>query len=131
MLKIAAVGATALCAGILCTTPYSLSVTPHGSVSLSLDRAAALIGRPLTPFSVAGVHRRMVRRAYRREYYGGAYGHYGYGYGTYQPYAYGYNQPWNNYGYGTYQPYGYGYGTYGLYGYHAYRPLRRFGYYRY
>ena len=37
MLKIAAAGATALCAGILCTTPYSLSVTPQGSVSLSLD----------------------------------------------------------------------------------------------
>jgi hypothetical protein len=119
MLKIAAAGATALCAGILCTTPYSLSVTPQGSVSLSLDRAAALIGHPLTPMSVAGVHRRAERRAYRRGYYGGAYaGNYGYGtysqpygYGTYQPYAYGYgtygmfNRPWANYGYGTSQPY--------------------------
>ena len=64
MLKIAAAGATALCAGILCTTPYSLSVTPQGSVSLSLDRAAARIGHPLTPMSVAGVHRRAMRRTY-------------------------------------------------------------------
>ena len=64
MLKIAAAGATALCAGILCTTPYSLSVTPQGSVSLSLDRAAARIGHPLTPMSVAGVHRRAMRRTF-------------------------------------------------------------------
>ena len=64
MLKIAAAGATALCAGILCTTPYSLSVTPPGSVSLSLDSAAARIGHPLTPMSVAGVHRRAMRRTY-------------------------------------------------------------------
>jgi hypothetical protein len=62
MLKIAAAGATALCAGILLTTPYSLSVTPQGSVSLSMDRAAARIGHPLTPMSVAGVHRRAMRR---------------------------------------------------------------------
>jgi hypothetical protein len=41
MLKIAAAGATVLCAGILCTTPYSLNVTPQGSVSLSMDSAAA------------------------------------------------------------------------------------------
>jgi hypothetical protein len=62
MLKIAAAGATALCAGILLTTPYSLSVTPQGSVSLSMDRAAARIGHPLTPMSIAGVHRRAMRR---------------------------------------------------------------------
>jgi len=64
MLKIAAAGATALCAGILCTTPYSLNVTPQGSVSLSLDRAAARIGHPLTPMSAAGVHRRAMRRTF-------------------------------------------------------------------
>jgi hypothetical protein len=39
--------------------------------------------------SVAGVHRRAERRAYRRQYYGGEYSG-NYGYGTYQPYAYGY-----------------------------------------
>ena len=127
MLKIAAAGATALCAGILCTTPYSLSVTPQGSVSLSLDRAAALIGHPLTPMSVAGVHRRAMRRTYgvganlgyhpvaRAAAYGavaagagyyGAGGWGGYGYGT------GYSYPSYSYGYGTGYSYpSYGYGT--------------------
>jgi len=88
MLKIAAVSATALCAGILCTTPYSLSVTPQGSVSLSLNRAAALIGHPLTPMSVAGVHRRAMRRTYgvgANLGYGAGYGGWG-GYG-YHPVA--------------------------------------------
>jgi len=69
MLKIVAAGVTALCASILCTTPYSFRATPEGSVSLSLDSAAAVIGRPLTPMSMAGVH----RRAYRRAHYGAYY----------------------------------------------------------
>jgi hypothetical protein len=45
--------------------------------------AQAIIGRPLTPFSFAGVARRTTRRAV----YGGAYGGYGYGGG------YGYAPP--------------------------------------
>jgi hypothetical protein len=81
MLKIAAAGVTALCAGILCATPYSLRVTPQGSVSLSLDSASAVIGHPLIPMSVAGVY----RRADRREHYGGAYNGGNYRYETYQP----------------------------------------------
>jgi len=136
MLKIAAAGATALCAGILCTTPYSLSVTPQGSVSLSLDRAAARIGHPLTPMSVAGVHRRAMRRTYgvganlgyhpvaRAALYGAAAtgaGYYGAGYGG-----------WGGYGYGTgysYASYGYSYGT----GYNIPGPFAdwRPGYYSY
>jgi len=92
MLNIAAAGVTALCAGILCATPYSLRVTPQESVSLSLDSASAVIGHPLTPMSGAGVHRRAERRDYRRSG--------NYGYGTYQPYAYGYGS-----GFGMYQPY--------------------------
>jgi len=106
MLKIAAAGATVLCAGILCTTPYSLSVTPQGSVSLSLDRAAARIGHPLTPMSVAGVHRRAMRRTYgvganlgyhpvaRAALYGTAAtgaGYYGAGYGGWG--GWGWNRP--------------------------------------
>ena len=137
MLKIAAAGATALCAGILCTTPYSLSVTPQGSVSLSLDSAVARIGHPLTPMSVAGVHRRAMRRTYgvganlgyhpvaraavygaaAAGYYGAGYGGWGgYGYGTgYSAYGYGYGTGYSypSYGYGTgysYPSYGYGYG---------------------
>jgi hypothetical protein len=80
MSKIMTVGATALFACILCATPLSLRVSPEGNLSLSVDNASAVIGRPLTPGSVAGVNRRVHRRAYRR-------GYYGYGY---QPYYRGY-----------------------------------------
>jgi hypothetical protein len=93
MSKIMTIGATALFACILCATPLSLRVSPEGNVSLSLDSASAVIGRPLTPGSVAGVNRRVHRRAYRRGYYG----YPGYGYGTYRPsYGYGY-QPYRGY----------------------------------
>ena len=152
MLKIAAAGATALCAGILCTTPYSLSVTPQGSVSLSLDSAAARIGHPLTPMSVAGVHRRAMRRTYgvganlgyhpvaRAALYGAAAtgaGYYGAGYGGWGGYGYGtgYGYPAYGYGYGTgysYPSYGYGYGTgysYPAYGYGYGRGIVRRGLY--
>jgi hypothetical protein len=113
MSKFVTVGATALFTCILCATPLSLRLSPEGNVSLSMDSASAVIGRPLTPMSVAGVNRRAHRRAYRRDYYGygsGAYYNpYRYGYGTYQPYssygAYGAYQPWSGYGYGyQYQP---------------------------
>ena len=99
MSKVVTVGATALFACVLCATPLSLRFSPEGNVSLSVDSASAVIGRPLTPMSVAGVHRRAHRRAYRRDYYGyGAYASspYRYGYGTHQPYSYGgyAYQPW-------------------------------------
>jgi len=106
MSKLVTVGASALFACILCATPFSLRFSPEGNVSLSTDTASAVIGRPLTPMSVAGVHRRAERRAYRRGYYGyGAYNNpYRYGYGTYQPYSY------SGYGYAPSRPYsGYGY----------------------
>ena len=110
MSKLVTVGATALFACVLCATPYSLRFSPDGKMSLSADTASAVIGRPLTPVSVAGVHRRAERRAYRRGYYGyGAYNNpYRYGYGTYRPYSYsgyGYasSRPWSGYGY-AYQP---------------------------
>jgi hypothetical protein len=95
--------AAVLCGVVLCAAPFSLRFSPEGSVSLSVDRAAAIIGRPLTPLSIAGAHRRAYRRAYRGAYYG---------YG-------GYYHPYRRYGY--YRPYR-------LYGY--YRPHRRYGYYR-
>src|SRR5262245_42650678 len=111
MSKVVTVGATTLFACVLCATPLSVRFSPEGTVTLSVDSAAAVIGRPLTPFSIAGVHRRAERRAYRRGYYGSGYGtyqpysYYGSGYGTYQPYSgYGYAyQPWSGYGYG-YRP---------------------------
>jgi hypothetical protein len=119
MSKTVTVGATALFACVLCATPLSLRLSPEGNVSLSMDSASAVIGRPLTPMSVAGVNRRAHRRAYRRDYYGYGYGAYyspyRYGYGTYQPGSYygGTYQPYSYYGgYGTYQPWsGYSYGS--------------------
>jgi hypothetical protein len=101
MSKIVTVGATAVVACILCAAPVSLRFSPEGNVSLTQDSASAVIGRPLTPMSVAGVNRRAHRRAYRQGYYGyGAYNNpYRYTYGTSQPYSY------SGYGYGyAYQP---------------------------
>jgi hypothetical protein len=73
MKKISVIGATLVAAAVLCAAPISL----HQGVSLSVDKAQARIGRPLTPGSIAGVNRRMNRRA---GYYGqGGYRHYGHG----------------------------------------------------
>src|SRR5689334_4787392 len=99
-------------ATIFCAVPLSLDWSPTKSPSLSVDTADARIGRPLTPGSVAGVNRRVHRRAYRRGAYGtGAYYRpYRTGYGTYQPSYSGYAyQPYNRYQ-NYQQPY-YGYGN--------------------
>ena len=53
---------------LLTAAPLSLHYSPAKVLSASLDRAEARVGRPLTPVSVAGVH----RRAHRRAYYGAA-----------------------------------------------------------
>ncbi len=53
-----------LSAGLLAAIPFSVQWTPAKALSLSLDKAEARIGRPLTPMSVAGVNRRVHRRAY-------------------------------------------------------------------
>jgi hypothetical protein len=58
------VGAT-----LMCAAPVSFHWSPAQTPSLSVDKANAVIGRPLTPGSVAGVNRRMHRRAYRHGYY--------------------------------------------------------------
>ncbi len=58
---------------VFAAIPTSIKLSPANVTSLSmlsLDAAEARIGRPLTPLSVAGVH----RRAYRRGYSGGYYG---------------------------------------------------------
>ena len=52
--------ATALC----CAAPLSLHWSAANAPSLSVDTADARVGRPLTPMSVAGVNRRVHRRAY-------------------------------------------------------------------
>jgi hypothetical protein len=54
---------------VFAAIPTSIKLSPANVTSLSLlslDTAEARIGRPLSPVSVAGVH----RRAYRRGYYG-------------------------------------------------------------
>ena len=66
---------------LLCAAPFSLQWSSDKGISLSPDFANAVIGRPLTPRSVAGVHRRAHRRAYyyhhqpfyHRVYYHGHY----------------------------------------------------------
>jgi hypothetical protein len=63
-------------AALVTAAPLSLHYSPAKVLSVSLDRAEARLGRPLTPGSVAGVNRRMNRRAY--------YGAGAVGYGAYR-----------------------------------------------
>ena len=60
-------------AALLTAAPFSLQWSQK-TVALSLDSADARVGRPLTPMSVAGVHRRAYRRgAYGTAAYGSSY----------------------------------------------------------
>jgi len=146
---------------LLISTALLVTALPFtfDGVTPTVSKAHAIIGRPLTPMSVAGVHRRAMRRTYGvganlgyhpvaraaaygaaaagAGYYGARYGgwggwgypSYGYGYGT------GYSYPSYGYGYGTgysYPSYGYGYGTgysYPAYGYGYGRGIVRRGLY--
>jgi hypothetical protein len=63
MKKLTLLGVT-LSAALLAAAPVSLHWSPAKTLSLSLDQANARVGRPLTPGSVAGVNRRVHRRAY-------------------------------------------------------------------
>ena len=78
-------------AALFTATPLSLHYSSAKVLSVSLDRAEARVGRPLTPMSVAGVNRRVHRRAYYGAAAAGAaaYGAYGYrracGYYPYPP----------------------------------------------
>jgi hypothetical protein len=80
---------TIIGAALLAAAPFSLQWSQK-TVALSLNSAEARIGRPLTPMSVAGVH----RRAYRHGAYGTAAAYSGY-YATVNPgYSYGgYHRP--------------------------------------
>jgi hypothetical protein len=62
MKRLSALGLIAA-AALFCAAPLSLHWSAK-SPSLSVDTADARIGRPLTPMSVAGVNRRVHRRAY-------------------------------------------------------------------
>jgi hypothetical protein len=81
-------------AALLCAAPVSLHWSPAKQFGWSLDTAQARIGRPLTPMSVAGVNRRMHRRAY--------YGSYGANYGGYHHPYYAYGRPYYHRGYYRY-----------------------------
>jgi hypothetical protein len=69
MKRMSLIGATLVGAAVLWAAPVSLHQSQDKGLSLSVDKAQAVIGRPLTPGSVAGVHRRMHRRAYRHGYH--------------------------------------------------------------
>jgi hypothetical protein len=66
MRKLALVAATVMSAVVFSAAPISVKWSAEKSLSLSQDKAFAVIGRPLTPGSAAGVHRRVERRAVRR-----------------------------------------------------------------
>jgi hypothetical protein len=68
MKKLMLVGAIVLGAATLSVSPVSLNWSGTQGVSVSQDKAYAVIGRPATPGSVAGVARRTTRRAVRRHY---------------------------------------------------------------
>ena len=112
-------------AALLAAAPFSLQWSQK-TVALSLDSADARIGRPLTPLSIAGVHRRAYRRAvYGTAAYGvgsyyGASGYPGYSYGSYGYPAYGYGSYASSYGYGPYASGYRGYGYRSLYASAAY-----------
>lgn len=61
----------ALGAALLSAAPISLHWSSTAAPSLSIDRAHARVGHPLSPGSVAGVNRRVNRRTARHGYYGG------------------------------------------------------------
>src|SRR5689334_10247763 len=71
-------------AALLTTVPLSPHYAPSQVPSVSLDRAEARVGRPLTPMSVAGVNRRVHRRAYYGAAAAGAAAYGAYGYGAYR-----------------------------------------------
>jgi hypothetical protein len=80
MNKLSALGFV-VATGLLCSAPVTVNWSPAKTPLLSIDTADARVGRPLTPMSVAGVNRRVHRRAY----YGAAAaaGAAGYGYYNY------------------------------------------------
>ena len=64
MISVRTTSIAAALAALLCAAPYSIQWSPETGLGVSPVSAQARIGRPLTPLSVAGVHRRAHRRAY-------------------------------------------------------------------
>jgi hypothetical protein len=63
--KAALICAAAAAGAVLCAMPISVERSAISGIVLSIDQAQARVGRPGTPVSVAGHHRRE-RRAVRR-----------------------------------------------------------------
>jgi hypothetical protein len=59
-------GATVMSGFLLAALPVSIQWSAEKNLSISQDKAYAVVGRPATPGSVAGAHRRHGRRAVRR-----------------------------------------------------------------
>jgi hypothetical protein len=59
-------------ATVLSAMPFSIEASKTTGLTLAADQAHAVIGRPLTPGSVAGVARRTARR---HHYYGHHHAH--------------------------------------------------------
>jgi hypothetical protein len=68
MRKLVLIGTTAITAAILSASPVSVKWSAERNMSVSQDKAFAVVGRPATPGSIAGVARRSARRAYRHGY---------------------------------------------------------------
>jgi len=68
MKKLALIGAAVVGAAVLSASPISVKWSAERNLSVSQDKAFAVVGRPATPGSVAGVARRTERRAIRRGY---------------------------------------------------------------
>jgi hypothetical protein len=66
MRNLALIAATVVGAGVLSASPISVNWSGETGLSVSQDKAFAVVGRPATPGSVAGVNRRHTRRAVRR-----------------------------------------------------------------
>ena len=66
MTKLSLFAASISTAMVCVAVPVSLKWSPDNVRLFSLDTAEARVGRPLTATSVAGVHRRVQRRTYRR-----------------------------------------------------------------
>jgi hypothetical protein len=66
MRKLTLVAATVMGAVVFSAAPISVKWSAEKNLSVSLDKAYAVVGRPATPGSVAGVNRRHSRRAVRR-----------------------------------------------------------------
>jgi hypothetical protein len=68
MRRLPAIYATVFGVAVLSIIPISVKWAPERTlpVLVSVDKAHAVVGRPATPASVAGAHRRHGRRAVRR-----------------------------------------------------------------